>query len=229
MTLLAYMLLPWPVVWGSLQLFHDYRLTMALYIVLIGSCTVALRCKNIPGVLRPRKPSHVSTRSHPSWLAGCLLCLEMQITILSFWKLSHGFGMSFKRFSEITGQLHLQPSIWLAMAGVWLVVGNPIVEEKFWRGTMYYHVRSHMRMPWAVGLTTLFFASWHWLILSLFLPAGWALFITFCVGLGGIQFALMYERTGRLLSSVLLHAFGADLPIVAIIYQSVWAGQHAVK
>jgi len=75
---------------------------------------------------------------------------------------------------------------------------GPVAEELFFRGGLYAMLRQSLSVPQAVVVTSLFFASAH---------AGQ-------VGLpviqlvGGVAFAVLYEKTGSLLAPVLVHAVG---------------------
>jgi hypothetical protein len=82
------------------------------------------------------------------------------------------------------------------LAGMGLV--GPVAEELFFRGGLYAVLRRSLSVPQAVVVTSLFFASAH---------AGQ-------VGLpviqlvGGVAFAILFEKTGSLLAPVLVHAAG---------------------
>ena len=87
---------------------------------------------------------------------------------------------------------------------------GPVAEELFFRGGLYAVLRQSLSVPQAVVVTSLFFASAH---------AGQ-------VGLpviqlvGGVAFAVLYEKTGSLLAPVLVHAAGN----LAILLFSRFAG-----
>jgi len=85
-----------------------------------------------------------------------------------------------------------------ALAGI---VVAPLVEELVFRGILYPVVRARMRAPWAVLVSALVFAAMHpvW---------NWAPLIPVTQLLGGIIFAIAYEKTRSLVFPVLFHAIG---------------------
>jgi uncharacterized protein len=75
---------------------------------------------------------------------------------------------------------------------------GPVAEELFFRGGLYAVLRRSLSVPQAVVVTSLFFASAH---------AGQAGLPVIQL-VGGVAFAVLYEKTGSLLAPVLVHAAG---------------------
>ncbi len=72
------------------------------------------------------------------------------------------------------------------------------LEEFFWRWFVYGQLRRFLSDHWAHLLAAIGFTSHHLVILSQFFPFGWALFFSFCVGVGGFVWSWLYRRTNSL-------------------------------
>jgi membrane protease YdiL (CAAX protease family) len=78
-----------------------------------------------------------------------------------------------------------------------VVVLTPIAEESFYRGLVQSMFRRYTKMPWvSILLTSIIFAMCHWPYWTTILP------LIFLAALLGYN----YERTGRLLPSIIAHA-----------------------
>lgn len=86
------------------------------------------------------------------------------------------------------------------------VVLAPLVEELLFRGVLYQALRRNMRTGNAAFLSALVFALMH------FNPA---LFVPYM--LMGVVFALVYERSGSLLPTILVHACNNGIILVISI------------
>jgi membrane protease YdiL (CAAX protease family) len=99
---------------------------------------------------------------------------------------------------------------------------NPIAEEFFWRGTVYSGLRRrHIGISYCSNISAFLFGSWHFLIIRLFFPTGLALLITAGIVIVGEIFCRFYERTRSLPAVSLLHALGADVPILVVLWFAV--------
>lgn len=204
------MLMPW--VWIGLGLLglKDYRLAILLYEIL--GCALPLLiwggCKRLSDFW----PIHIRP------LCLFTLIIVMNITLLSLFKLTQGFGMDWLSFRHQAHnvKLGLTPYFWLF--SLYIVTINPFLEESFWRGLIYRKWKSHLGAFRANLLSSFFFGAWHWLVLQHFCRPDWALVLAGCVMLGGVIFTATYEKTGSLGASVLLHALGADFPLVFVAY-----------
>ena len=77
---------------------------------------------------------------------------------------------------------------------IWLVAAAPVAEEMLFRWLVFLRIRDHMSRKWAIILSALAFGIFHGDVLQ-----GIYAFLL------GIIFAIILERTGSLLSSVLMH------------------------
>ncbi len=85
------------------------------------------------------------------------------------------------------------------------VVLAPIVEELIFRGIVYGYLRSRMRVAWAVPLSGVIFAGFHFI--PLLIPA---LFVLGCA------LALVYERYDSIVVPMALHALNNGIVIWAL-------------
>jgi membrane protease YdiL (CAAX protease family) len=101
----------------------------------------------------------------------------------------------------------------LALASL---VAAPLAEELVFRGVLYPALRARLAAAWAVLVSAALFALMH-------LVWSWTLFLPWTQFLGGIIFAVLYERTRSILWPVVFHVSG-NLFILA----NAWAwGRHS--
>ncbi|MGC4047770.1 MAG: CPBP family glutamic-type intramembrane protease [Armatimonas sp.] len=107
----------------------------------------------------------------------------------------------------------------------YFLIGNPFVEEKFWRGGI--SLQFPLRLPMSSLYSAVFFGAWHSLAVFLFMPAWSAILAT--LGIMAIGFALAevasgfdrsYPEEGFLGDAFLFHALAADLPLLIIL--AIW-------
>ena len=83
------------------------------------------------------------------------------------------------------------------------VVAAPLAEEFLFRGLLYRYMRSRMRIPVAIGITSLVFAALHG-----FLGLLPVLFVF------GIVMAIMTQRFGTIVPSIALHALNNGIALL---------------
>jgi membrane protease YdiL (CAAX protease family) len=96
---------------------------------------------------------------------------------------------------------------WKSLIVLSAAAGAPLAEELFFRGLVQSAARRYLRRPWAaVGVTAAIFAAVHWGDQPRAVPALFML---------GITLGYVYERSGRLLPAILLHAIfnGVNLAV----------------
>lgn len=79
------------------------------------------------------------------------------------------------------------------------------LEEFFWRYFAFGQLRRLLPLLWAVALAAFGFASHHIVVLSQYVPLGWAFALGLCVGLGGAVWSLIYQRFNSLAGPWLSH------------------------
>ncbi len=101
-------------------------------------------------------------------------------------------------------------------------LANPIFEELFWRQTIYARLRVGRWSPrWSAIMSGILFGAWHSLPIYLLLPRSIGIVAVIGVAVTGIFFALLYEKLRSLPAVVLLHALGADIPILVALWVDV--------
>lgn len=102
--------------------------------------------------------------------------------------------------------------------GLFIAVLHSALEEFFWRGFVYGHLRRLMPIPIAHLLAAVGFAAHHVVVLNQFFPTGTAWFLGFGVAVGGLVWSLLYQRYGTLLGAWISHLI-ADVAILIIGWQ----------
>ncbi len=215
-----FMLLPWFWVSLGLLVLQDYRLTIAMYELLgCGLPVLIFSGRQWPAIM----PFRVKRR----WIL--LTSLVVNTVILGAFQLSQGFGMHWDVFHERMQNTHLSADFQFWTFAMYIVILNPIFEEMFWRGVVYREWQSYVNQNKANLISSVFFGAWHWLVLQTYCDPLWAVLLTICVMIGGSLFAYSYQRTGTLASAIALHALGADLPMVFVVYDCIQQGSHWAK
>lgn len=209
--LILLMLLPWG--WTSLGLFvlHDFRMAVGLYEVM--GCLLPFY------LLRHQFPS-CAFGSCKSWLLWGLILLG-NLFMLGGFLLFQDTMIQWSAFLPRVLGIGLDPGRQFWGFGLYFVLFNPFIEELFWRGLVYNRLKDIYTPRNALLISSFFFGLWHWVIIQHYFTPLWALWITFMIMTGGVLFGWLYEKTGSLMPSILLHGLGADLPIVFIFYMSL--------
>jgi membrane protease YdiL (CAAX protease family) len=205
------MMMPW--VWTAIGLYilHDYRLAILLYEGL--GCLL---------------PYFLFTRSHPSFAFQPVkslllwgLILMVNVLMLGIAQDIMALFIDLPNFMARIRSIGLNPNeefLWFAL---YMVIVNPLVEELFWRGMIFEQWKLKCPANQALIISSLFFGSWHWVIVQHFFAPVWAIGASVCVMLGGLLFGWMYQRTQSLLPAILLHGLGGDLPIIYLLYETL--------
>jgi membrane protease YdiL (CAAX protease family) len=191
-------LLPWPLVGAGLYVFHSALVAFALYAV--GCLLGAWRLGTQPN-LRPA----LSIKIHLGIALVANLVLVGGYALLGHWVMP----IEKMRASLASVGVTRASFLWLFP---YFLIGNPLVEERFWRGSFQPRVGRNV--------AAIFFGAWHWLAVSLFMPWWSALLAT--LGVMGVGLALgeVSLRTKNLGDAILFHALAADLPLLIIL--AIW-------
>ena len=82
---------------------------------------------------------------------------------------------------------------------------HSFIEEYYWRWFVYRGLTIRFSWLTAAVITSIAFASHHYIILSEFFPLDLTILFGTMVGIGGFVWCWMYKRTGSLLGSWLSH------------------------
>lgn len=206
--LLFLMSMPWLWVWIGLYVFGDYRLTIALYATM--GCV-------IPVFLFGKRNMRFAPVRFP--LQRLLIWILVGHTVIysAWWVLSPFF------LANVDMPAHLakigfdfdRHFLWVVL---YLVGINPIVEEAFWRGTIYREMARVTPGPIAWDLSSVGFGFWHWPVLFYAFGPVWATVVCFFLVLSGLVLGHLYRRTGTLAAPILVHGLGGDLPIAILLW-----------
>jgi len=126
--------------------------------------------------------------------------------------------------ARIRGAMHAEHAAATVAAvlavSVYFAIVNPVVEELFWRATVYSRLRAAgWRQEPASIISGILFGSWHWLIVRLFFGPAAALLVTAAIMAAGYVFAHLYERLRSLPALIVIHALVGDIPgLIALAY-----------
>jgi len=105
-----------------------------------------------------------------------------------------------------------------AAMSVFVILINSSMEELYWRWFVHGGLRKHMAWPIAAVISSTAFSLHHFIYLrSYFGSFSIALAGTVIVGLAGLLFAVLWERTDNILSAWICHAW-ADVGIMLVGY-----------
>lgn len=116
------------------------------------------------------------------------------------------------RQQGITGE----PFVFFAL---YAIVVNPLVEELFWRGVVLNQL-DRMQTPFryfGIIWSSIGYALFHYMILRLVLYPGWAELGVILLALYGAGMALLYRKTGSILTTAFAHGILTDLACVVLL------------
>jgi len=102
--------------------------------------------------------------------------------------------------------------------GIFVAFIHSALEEYYWRGFVFGHLRRLVPLPVAHGLAAIGFAAHHVVVLNQFFPSGIAWLMGGGVALGGLVWSLLYHRYGTLLGAWISHVI-VDVAILTIGWQ----------
>lgn len=105
--------------------------------------------------------------------------------------------------------------------GLFLSFVNSALEEFYWRWFVYGHLRLVTRPVVAHLGAAVAFTLHHYVVLDQFFPGGFGLFLSLCVGTGGLAWSLIYARFRSLWGSWLSHAL-VDIGFLALCYPLIF-------
>ena len=99
--------------------------------------------------------------------------------------------------------------------GIFISVIHSALEEFYWRGFVFGHLRRLMPLWSAHLLAAVAFAAHHVVVLHEFFPSGIAWLLGGAVAIGGLVWSFLYHRHGTLLGAWVSHLI-ADVAVLAI-------------
>lgn len=180
---------------NSIDLTHFFRLivTVAVLVAVPTLFQTPLKCIGFG----PPRARDLSTFFSFALLSGGVFALLGFALLGALEFFPTLFGASLPEGSVLERLRYLVKFPELGLFGVLMtIVGLPIMEEIFFRGLLYPHLRREFGVRMAVIASALIFALAHG--------------IEFPISqlIGGIFFALAFEKTGRLWAPIALHILG---------------------
>ncbi|MBX9567460.1 MAG: CPBP family intramembrane metalloprotease [Candidatus Obscuribacterales bacterium] len=101
---------------------------------------------------------------------------------------------------------------------LYAIVVNPFFEELFWRGVVFNALdRAVLPKHFAIMCSSFGYALFHYWIFRLVLYPGWAEFGTILLAIYGAILALIYRKTGSILTTAIAHGLLTDTACIALI------------
>lgn len=98
-----------------------------------------------------------------------------------------------------------------------LLILNPIAEEIYWRGYIFEKLRKHRTAFFTIGVTAIFYASYHLLTVFPIFQGIFGIIAVLPVLIGGLIWGIMREKTGTISATIISHGL-ADLGIVCVYW-----------
>lgn len=115
-------------------------------------------------------------------------------------------------------QVGYSKSIFLPLS-LYAIIVNPIVEELFWRGVVL-NVLDKENLRWkhfGIVYSSLAYAAFHYTIFRLVMFPGWAEAGTLLLAVYGAFLAVLYRRTGSIVTTSIAHGLLTDLAAIVLI------------
>ncbi len=110
----------------------------------------------------------------------------------------------------------VQGPLQYAAMSVFVILINSSLEELYWRWCLHGGLRQHLTWPMAAGISGAAFSLHHFIYLRSYVGSlSIAITGTVIIGLVGILFSVLWERTGNLLSAWICHAW-ADVGLMFV-------------
>lgn len=105
---------------------------------------------------------------------------------------------------------------------VFISLFHSALEEYYWRGFVFGKLRQRLGKAASHMVAALAFAAHHLVVTWQFFPPALAIFLAFCVAVGGAIWTLLYQKQGSLLGCWLSHLC-VDVLLMVIGYQLIFA------
>jgi membrane protease YdiL (CAAX protease family) len=107
----------------------------------------------------------------------------------------------------------------LLIFGVYAVLINPIFEELYWRGVLFNALTAlDLKWKWfALCWSSVTYALFHFLILHLVVHPVWSELGVVALAAYGAVMALIYRRTGSIITTAVAHGLLTDLACIALL------------
>lgn len=104
---------------------------------------------------------------------------------------------------------------------IFITLVHSFIEEFYWRWFVFGNLRKILTLPVAHGISALGFAAHHLVVTLQYYPLWFALFLAFCVAVGGLIWSLLFQRYNSLLGSWICHLC-VDAGLMWVGYQMIF-------
>jgi len=129
------------------------------------------------------------------------------------------------KVNEKVSGMSLDSPLKFALLGLFYAIVHSFMEEYYWRWFVFKRLLNHMPRWSAITISSIGFMAHHVILMATFL--GWssplAYLISATVAIGGVVWALLYQRGGKLVYPWLSHMI-VDAAIFALGYVLVFGG-----
>ncbi|MBN2618855.1 MAG: CPBP family intramembrane metalloprotease [Spirochaetales bacterium] len=96
-----------------------------------------------------------------------------------------------------------------------MIISNSLFEEIYWRGYIFNRLKSRTSNIYSIFISSLFYASYHFITTAMLFPINLAIIFTFIVFCAGLLWGFMRNKFDSIYFPVITHLF-ADLGIMLI-------------
>lgn len=202
-------------IYVGLMVSHNLGLTFLLFYGLVCGLMPALDLFMRQKLSGPAARQVLGLRHfRASLLAGMGLGIVGFTVIVGFFAVWHDALLVPAKLNAVAAQWRMiKRSPWL-FAGV-LILINPLLEELFWRGYLFSKWSQFVRRNTAIGLTALFYASYHFFTTIRIFTLSIAIFLTGVVFLAGLVWGYCRSVSDSVWCAIISHLW-ADLAIVVV-------------
>jgi membrane protease YdiL (CAAX protease family) len=209
--LMVWSLLPCVAMWAGL---YEFKSAAWAYVFYHGLCL-------LPALVWGRhlwmSTCHTPKRKHCLWLL--LASVVFSIIALLTYELMGPMLLSDSNVITLLKDLGYSRGIFLAL-GFYTIVVNPLVEEIFWRGIVLNALDKVRKPPFkhfGIVCSSLAYAAFHYFIFRMVLFPGWAEVATLLLAVYGAGLAILYRKTGSVLTAAVAHGLLTDMAVIVLI------------
>lgn len=208
--ILLWSLLPCPLIWLGLHVFKSATWAFALY---HGVCL-------IPAIIVARK-SWLPTFRKPTLKQIALLIVAAigfnAVAVLAY-ELLGSLMLSNEHVLELLKTLGYSKELFWPMS-FYAIIVNPFFEELFWRGVVLNELDKletpfpHFGIIWS----SFAYALFHYPIFKMVMYPGWAELGALLLAVYGAGLAIVYRKTGSIITTALTHSLLTDVAAILLI------------
>lgn len=162
--------------------------------------------------VRPLLPR---THQHTAWLGVATGILAVICVSVAAFLFQGTLTSASPRILDMVQSYHIEQHY--VLFAIFLSLVHSAFEEYYWRWFVFGSLAQQMHNIPAALISSVAFSTHHFIVLSVFFPAWFAVLGTVAVGLAGYVWCMLYARSGRLSASWISHAL-ADAAVMIVGY-----------